>query len=105
MQKDPETIRLEQESQKKHNWKRWGPYLAERQVHFINSTLYHSNLFSEVGNCSGRLQRRWLISLSLYQDNINRKRLELLYARHIPQHRLQMGRRRNNGYNRSMFVF
>jgi len=28
---DPESIRLAESAERKHNWKRWGPYLAERQ--------------------------------------------------------------------------
>ena len=28
---DPERLRLEQDGRRTHNWKRWGPYLTERQ--------------------------------------------------------------------------
>ncbi len=28
---DPESMRLVEDSRRRHNWKRWGPYLAERQ--------------------------------------------------------------------------
>jgi Mannosylglycerate hydrolase MGH1-like glycoside hydrolase domain len=28
---DPESRRLEEDSRREHNWKRWGPYLSERQ--------------------------------------------------------------------------
>jgi hypothetical protein len=28
---DPEHVRLREDESRKGNWKRWGPYLAERQ--------------------------------------------------------------------------
>jgi len=29
--RDPETLRLEEDARREKNWKRWGPYLSERQ--------------------------------------------------------------------------
>jgi hypothetical protein len=55
-QKEPhncaETRRLKEEAERKKNWKRWGPYLAERQV------LYPFDVILQVGNRERRLQQR-----------------------------------------------
>src|SRR4051812_44750085 len=43
--RDPEAIRLEQDTQRKANWKRWGPYLSERQWATVRED------YSGDGNC------------------------------------------------------
>jgi hypothetical protein len=43
--RDPESIRLENDSQRKGNWKRWGPYLPERQWATVRED------YSADGNC------------------------------------------------------
>jgi hypothetical protein len=44
---DPETIRLEEDRDRKRNWKRWGPYLAERQWGTVRED------YSPDGDCWG----------------------------------------------------
>ncbi|XP_069992194.1 uncharacterized protein [Penaeus vannamei] len=43
--KDPETRRLEEDRRRTANWKRWGPYLSERQWGTVRED------YSEDGNC------------------------------------------------------
>ncbi len=42
---DPESLRLNADRERLHNWKRWGPYLAERQWGTVRED------YSEDGNC------------------------------------------------------
>ena len=42
---DPESLRLRADKERLHNWKRWGPYLAERQWGTVRED------YSEDGNC------------------------------------------------------
>jgi hypothetical protein len=42
---DPESLRLAADTDRIHNWKRWGPYLAERQWGTVRED------YSEDGNC------------------------------------------------------
>jgi hypothetical protein len=44
---DPETTRLEEDRDRKRNWKRWGPYLAERQWGTVRED------YSPDGDCWG----------------------------------------------------
>ena len=42
---NPEAVRLRQEQERSHNWKRWGPYLSERQWGTVRED------YSASGNC------------------------------------------------------
>ena len=68
---DPESLRLQEDARREKNWKRWGPYLSERQW----------------GTVREDYSRR-------------RRRLGVFPARPRPQPRLSLGRRRPAGHQR-----
>ena len=54
---DPESVRLEEDRVRRKNWKRWGPYLSERQWGTVRED---STLWDVAGDLSRRLTRIFL---------------------------------------------
>ena len=44
---DPETIRLREDCERKQNWKRWGPYVSERQWGTVREDYSADGTFSD----------------------------------------------------------